>query len=167
MTNQCCSESVPVMTPNCSLMCNLLLSRRIKITSAGVLQTAPNASDGLQFNLRTSPLCPGDCWVYRCVQKRSWVAVELLCASFSSLGRLARHAAKRKDGDIKSQTREHLFWWSPCALWWVGGWWGRWVLWFVLDIKSVWRTGAVWEPLANWKHRTKSQCNWPARRVYI
>lgn len=36
-------------------------------------------------------------------------------------------------------------------------------------IKSAWRTGAVWELLAERKHRTKSQCDWPPPppRLYI
>lgn len=34
-------------------------------------------------------------------------------------------------------------------------------------IKSAWRTGAVWELLAEQKHRTKSQCDWPPPRLYL
>lgn len=35
-------------------------------------------------------------------------------------------------------------------------------------IKSAWRTGAVWELLAERKHRTKSQCDWPSPpRLYL
>lgn len=81
-----------------------------------------------------------------------WVTVTVTESQWHcyTLGRLTRHKAEKGNAalsSIKCQIREHLVWSSPCALWWAASLLGRWDLWFGLEIKTVRRTGAVWELL--------------------